>query len=440
MLAALAAKGCRVRMKGPDKGVAQCPVHPDRHPSLCVDRKGSVVLLKCFGGCTNDAIRHALGLQWSDLRDGPSPPRGPRHRKAEHVYRDPSGEPYAQKVRFEPKDFRWERPDKTAPSGWLSGLNGLKPSLYGLENIVEERRVLLVEGEKAVDHLREKGVLAVCPPSGASTWRDGWTQQLWGCGVNEVLILPDADPEGRRHARRVAESCYRFRPVVVQEPDREVGTVAAEGNPDGGPLSVQIVELHGLLHGEDVVDWLTTHGHSIANLLSATAAATRWEPVDPVEHRRALGRMRARRHRIRQGLVHSDDVTLQRPVRTGTDMYLLHRDQISIRVTRDAVNSNKTVNRSQLQVLRACADAQGVVTVADLVAQHGSAKRAAQASISRTLQRLQRRGLVERLNTAGRVIEGGGRAVAARLTPAGHAAAMNALDHAATRLEVVRVA
>lgn len=53
----------RVRPAGRDKWMARCPAHADKTPSLSIriGRTGSV-LLKCFAGCSRDAILASAGL------------------------------------------------------------------------------------------------------------------------------------------------------------------------------------------------------------------------------------------------------------------------------------------------------------------------------------------------------------------------------------------
>jgi hypothetical protein len=44
-----------------------CPAHEDRNPSLSITAKGDHVLLRCFAGCTPEAIVHAIALSMCDL-------------------------------------------------------------------------------------------------------------------------------------------------------------------------------------------------------------------------------------------------------------------------------------------------------------------------------------------------------------------------------------
>jgi hypothetical protein len=65
-----------VRTTGPDRWIARCPAHLDRHPSLAIrGLKDGRTLLHCFAGCPVDSVVSALGLRLSDL----FPPRPSDH-------------------------------------------------------------------------------------------------------------------------------------------------------------------------------------------------------------------------------------------------------------------------------------------------------------------------------------------------------------------------
>ena len=317
VLDALAAHGCRVQRRG-DRARSSCPSHTDKTPSLSIDRKGSVVLVKCFGGCLTARVIQAVGLRFSDLRDGPLPSpqaQGIREVVARYEYAHSDGTVYASKVRFAQKTFCWYRPAKTA-SGWRPGLQGLKPQLFGLEELVDSRRVLIVEGEKAVLLLRSKGYVSACPPFGASSWRDEWAEALWRAGGREVVILPDVDKPGKQFAEAVATSCLNWRPsfpiTSVDDPWPE--TTLLPDDAEAESLTVKLIDLPGLHRGEDVYDWLTVHGHSEADLANAIAASHTWTPVDKIARKKALTAARVRKHRAKIKAM----VTLERSARPAT--------------------------------------------------------------------------------------------------------------------------
>lgn len=58
----------KARRAGRMKWVARCPAHDDRSPSLSISEgHGGRILLKCFAGCSTEAVLEKLGLTWSDL-------------------------------------------------------------------------------------------------------------------------------------------------------------------------------------------------------------------------------------------------------------------------------------------------------------------------------------------------------------------------------------
>ncbi len=63
------------RQTGPNRWQARCPAHsPDRHPSLSIRQGDRGVLLKCWAGCSTDAVLKALGSTMPALFDAPLTP------------------------------------------------------------------------------------------------------------------------------------------------------------------------------------------------------------------------------------------------------------------------------------------------------------------------------------------------------------------------------
>ena len=286
MVAALERKGLRFSRRTSNQVRCQCPAHPDRCPSLVVSRGETGVVFKCFAGCNWRDVLRALGLTPRTLF-----PAGPRLRLpvtpiASYDYVDAHGLLVAQKRRFLPKRFSWRRP-AGSDKGWLTNLDGVTPGLYRLPDLVDERRLFLVEGEKAVDRLWTAHLPATCPPHGANKWKPDWSGDLSRYGCRELVILPDADQPGRSFAERVAQTTW----------DLDV--------PDDCRMTIKVIALPGLSGGADVFDWLE-EGGTAAQLLRIVSSATPWEPGPKerarVERRRLLGKERSRRFRERQRL------------------------------------------------------------------------------------------------------------------------------------------
>lgn len=200
-------------------GSARCPIHADHDPSLSVsDGDDGKVLVKCHKGCDRVAIIKELagrGL-WPEResigrvrgrRNGAEsngvysvPERPPRSREvASYVYRDETGTPLYEAVRFEnPKTFRQRRVSADGSKVW--GLDGARLVLYRLPELLAADpalTVFLVEGEKDADRLASLGLVATTSVMGAGKWRDEYAEFLRD---RHVVVIPDNDQPGRDHA------------------------------------------------------------------------------------------------------------------------------------------------------------------------------------------------------------------------------------------------
>lgn len=273
-------RGGVVDLKSADHAKASCPAHSDRKPSLSVTRGEGRVLIHCYAGCKFPSILQALGLRKADLFIGPrqAGPRSPV--VASYVYRDRDGAITARKQRSASKQFWWEYHDAASPVGWRPGLGGAGlPGLYLLPELQDAPLVFVVEGEKAVDRLVGRGLVATCGAAGANKWRPSWLADLLEAIANDavVIILPDNDPPGAQHGERLAEALT-----------------------DVGGRTVKVVPLAGLPPGGDVVDWLDA-GHTIERLREIAAAAPTWKPGAAEQrraaHKREQSKIRMRVHR-----------------------------------------------------------------------------------------------------------------------------------------------
>jgi hypothetical protein len=214
---------------------AVCPAHEDRKASLSVTvKEDGTVLLKCHRGCSPKAIVSAIGLNMADLFPADGPRAATSRIDKTYDYLDEAGRVLFQVVRFEPKDFRQRRPD--GKGGWLWGIKGVRRVLYRLPDILAAARdqaVFIVEGEKDADRLAEECVVATTCPMGAGKWDPAYSAAL---RARPVVILPDNDEPGRKHARDVA------------------------GALRGVAASVKIVELPGVPAKGDVSDWFASGG------------------------------------------------------------------------------------------------------------------------------------------------------------------------------------
>lgn len=247
----------------PNGWEARCPAHEDTTPSLGVSiGRNGALLLNCRAGCTFSSICHALGLTPADLRAPTAVPKEIPRITATYDYRDTTGAVRFQAVRFTPKDFRQRRPDGSG--GWVWKMDGVIKIPYRLNELLDKPTVYIAEGEKDCDALWALGLPATTNLGGAGKWRDGETQALKNIGVKRVIVLPDCDGPGRKHADDIARQ------------------MKANG------IACAIVALPGLSAHGDVSDWLA-QGHQRAELeelsakpyvVQSTAAPTPTTSID----------------------------------------------------------------------------------------------------------------------------------------------------------------
>jgi hypothetical protein len=64
---------------------ARCPAHRDKHPSLSIDLgEQGQILLKCFAGCSLEAIVQAVGMSMTELFPTTSAPPTSASRQNQH--------------------------------------------------------------------------------------------------------------------------------------------------------------------------------------------------------------------------------------------------------------------------------------------------------------------------------------------------------------------
>ena len=164
---------------------ARCPAHDDQKPSLNFRDGDQGLILKCHAGCTRRQILAAVERKNPHLassRDRTSP-SAPSNLVATYPYRDGNGTLLYEVVRYEPKGFRQRQPDDQG--GWIWHIQGVRRVLYRLPELQTLARgyVLILEGEKDVDRLRDLGWPATTNPEGAGKWKEDYTQQLIALGT-----------------------------------------------------------------------------------------------------------------------------------------------------------------------------------------------------------------------------------------------------------------
>ena len=167
------------------------------------------------GGGMLDLVQQKLNLdqagalRWIDetINVGRAKPNGhageqrTRRIVATYPYQDESGAVAFEVLRYEPKAFVQRRPDG---QGWSYKLDGVQRFPYRLPELIDaiasDHVVFVVEGEKDVESLAKLNIPATTCPGGANKWRPEYNKYFQGA---DVVIVPDADEPGRKHAHDV---------------------------------------------------------------------------------------------------------------------------------------------------------------------------------------------------------------------------------------------
>ncbi|HEY2324899.1 MAG TPA: hypothetical protein VGJ82_18710, partial [Thermoanaerobaculia bacterium] len=176
------------------------------------------LVLYCHAGCTPEEVIRPLGYTMRDLfyetttiretpkkgwvfeADPDSSKEQPSRLIAEYRYRDASDTLRYVVQRMEPKTFKQWRPTPDGGREW--NLRGIDPLPYKLPECLhcDDQPLIVVEGEKDVETLWERGFVATCNSGGAGKWRKEFATYFAG---RDVIIIPDNDAAGEKHAKQV---------------------------------------------------------------------------------------------------------------------------------------------------------------------------------------------------------------------------------------------
>ncbi len=193
----------RIRCPNPD--------HEDAHPSASWNwQKAAWICQACgdSGGWKRFCELTSIPLSGNGQR------RKVRRRRLEHYdYLADDGR-IRRKIRYRPKGFRWCVVDggkEITPKA--AGVSGNPGCLYSRSEVRDGIRhglpVLVVEGEKAVDHIAKLGLIATCNPEGAAKegqrpkWREAYSRELAGA---DLIVCGDLDGAGQAHAAVIVAS------------------------------------------------------------------------------------------------------------------------------------------------------------------------------------------------------------------------------------------
>jgi P4 family phage/plasmid primase-like protien len=203
---------------------------------------------------------------------------------AHYDYHDRDGNVRFQVVRLEPdpqdgdKRFTQRRIDPGKPGRWIEGqgaMEGVQLLPYRLPDLLRDpkRLILIVEGEKAVDALRARGLPATTCPMGAGKWWDSGHD----CPRTELTSWMLADVAGRGDNRL---------PVVIGDND-DAGRRGAEATCRAlaaSGLDPQLLELVGVPEHGGADDWIDQDPTRTArDLIAQLPAGQRWLDLHPSE-------------------------------------------------------------------------------------------------------------------------------------------------------------
>jgi len=234
-----------------DQALGLCPFHKDTKASLSLNLKTGLWNCKACSakGDVFTFIRKKYDTDFKGALDslaqeagienarGNGRRRGKKEGKAApqivktYDYCDEDGVLVFQVCRTHPKGFFQRRPD--AKGGWVNNLDGVVLVPYRLLEVLKAEMVLIPEGEKDCDTLVEFGLTSTCNPQGAGKWRADYNKHFKD---KQVVIIPDNDEPGRKHAQDVA---------------RHLHGIAA---------TVKVVELPDLPEKGDISEWLKRGG------------------------------------------------------------------------------------------------------------------------------------------------------------------------------------
>jgi hypothetical protein len=250
-----------------DNWNCRCPAHDDKSPSLSVGLSSEgKLLVRCHAGCEQSAVIEALKSRrlWTGTNGNPAvilpdveinlgTPKG--RIVATYDYVSADGEVLYQVVRFAPKDFRQRRP---VGAGWSWSVKGVPRVLYRLPEvraaIAAAHTVYVCEGEKDADAAAALGLAATCNSGGADNGSGSkWLQEFGDALAHaDIVVIPDNDTAGEKHAARVVATLGKARRVRVAEPAT----------------------------GKDLADWIAA-GATVADIEAAAVEVPRETPQAP---------------------------------------------------------------------------------------------------------------------------------------------------------------
>ena len=252
----------RAKDNGKNHIEACCPAHDDNNPSLSISMKADRILINCHAGCSFQEIISALDMGNHSFSLSSKTNSELPKIIARYTYKNTEANKVYEAVRFEPKMFRFQRPDGEWTLDGVTRVPYRLPEL--LAGIKEGKEILLLEGEKDCDNAEKIGLVATTFPGGAGKWREEYSEWFQDA---KVICVPDNDPPGRKGMRFIASKIVKI----------------AE--------SVRWLELPGIPEKGDFSDWIKIEGNDLEKfnaLIVDSSAEWRDELVEEDDSGRLL--------------------------------------------------------------------------------------------------------------------------------------------------------
>ncbi len=246
----------------------KCPIHDGRDKNFALDMNrgvwtchsrcgsGGLVQLeqRLHGGTREEATERVFRLV------GVPPEYQGKQLVCTYDYTDAAGKLAYQKVRLEPKDFRFRVP--VGDRAYRYGALPEKRYLYGLLGVLTANCICICEGEKDADTLNSIrewpagtiGSVYATTAGAAGSWKPEFATFMAG---KRVLVFEDNDEKGRESGEAIASSCY---PLAQ---------------------SVRVVRFEDMPEKSDVTDFLNARG--LEALLERIRTSKPWAPPAEAE-------------------------------------------------------------------------------------------------------------------------------------------------------------
>ena len=179
-------------------------------------------------------------------------------------YHDQTGECVGMVLRWDTTQGKAIRPLARVEGGWILGAMPTPRPLYALQDILpmpgttndeeRNRRVYVVEGEKAADAGRRLGLVCTTSSGGAAAAHQTDWSPLAG---RDVVVLPDNDEPGRKYAAAVIAQLLQLRPLPT------IRQLRLTGLAEGGDLD-DFVAARPTVSTDEIVAALETLADQIA--------------------------------------------------------------------------------------------------------------------------------------------------------------------------------